>query len=235
MVMRVGPYRRLNTKELMLLNSGAWEFHLLDSPWTASRVNQSILKEINPEHSLEEPILKLKLQYFGHLMQRADSLEKTLLLGKIEGRRRRGQLRIRWLDRITDWMDMNLGNLQEIVEDKTLECWLSWGCKELDTTWQLNNNKNYPQRFSTKQTALLLIVGTFQKTTNPSIGIISSLHPKTLYIYLKRGALSCIAPVPFETEECQRKRGLETKQDPEGPSCAQSPSMSPLSCRKQRF
>ena len=71
-------------------------------PWTARKVNQSILKEINPEYSLEELILKLKLQYFGHLMQRADSLEKTLLLGKIEGRRRRGQLRIRWLDRITD-------------------------------------------------------------------------------------------------------------------------------------
>ena len=87
-------------------------------PWTARRVNQSIQKEINPGYSLEGLILKLKLQYFGHLMQIADSLEKPLLLGKIEGRRRRGQLRIRWLDRITDRMDMNLVNLQERVKDR---------------------------------------------------------------------------------------------------------------------
>ena len=77
-------------------------------PWTARRSNQSILKEINPEYSLEELLLKLKLQYFGHLMQRADSLEKTLMLGKIEGKRRKGQQRMRWLDSITDSMDMNL-------------------------------------------------------------------------------------------------------------------------------
>ena len=87
-------------------------------PWTARRVNQSIQKEINPGYSLEGLILKLKLQYFGHLMQIADSLEKPLLLGKIEGRRRRGQLRIRWLGRITDRMDMNLVNLQERVKDR---------------------------------------------------------------------------------------------------------------------
>ena len=87
-------------------------------PWTARRVNQSIQKEINPGYSLEGLILELKLQYFGHLMQIADSLEKPLLLGKIEGRRRRGQLRIRWLDRITDRMDMNLVNLQERVKDR---------------------------------------------------------------------------------------------------------------------
>ena len=87
-------------------------------PWTARRVNQSIQKEINPGYSLEGLILKLKLQYFGHLMQIADSLEKPLLLGKIEGRRRRRQLRIRWLGRITDRMDMNLVNLQERVKDR---------------------------------------------------------------------------------------------------------------------
>ena len=87
-------------------------------PWTARRVNQSIQKEINPGYSLEGLILKLKLQYFGHQMQIADSLEKPLLLGKIEGRRRRGQLRIRWLGRITDRMDMNLVNLQERVKDR---------------------------------------------------------------------------------------------------------------------
>ena len=87
-------------------------------PWTARRSNQSVQKEINPEYSLEGLVLKLKLQYFGHLMQRANSLEKTLMLGKTEGRRRRGQQRTRWLDDITDSMDMNLSNLQEMVKDK---------------------------------------------------------------------------------------------------------------------
>ena len=80
-------------------------------PWTARRQNQSILKEINPEYSLEGLLLKLKLQYFGHLLQRVDSLEKTLMLGKIEGRRRRGQQRARWLNGITDSMDMSLSKL----------------------------------------------------------------------------------------------------------------------------
>ena len=87
-------------------------------PWTAKRVNQSILKEINPEYSLKGLMLKLKLQNFGHLMQRADSLEKTLILGKIEGKIRRWQQRMRWLDSTTDSMDMNLSKLQEIVEDR---------------------------------------------------------------------------------------------------------------------
>ena len=113
-----------------------WWRRLLRIPWTTRRSNQSILK-ISPECSLEGLMLKLKLQYFGHLMQRVDSFENTLMLGKIEGRRRRGQQRIRWLDGITDSMNMGLGRLWELVMGG-LVCCGSWGHKKLDTTEQLN-------------------------------------------------------------------------------------------------
>ena len=110
---------------------------LLRVPWTAGRSNLSILKEINPEYSLEGLMLKVKLQYFGHLMQRADLLEKTLMLGKIEGRRRRGRQRMRWLDGLIESLDMSLNKLQELVKDR--EAWHTSVHRVIKSWTQLSN------------------------------------------------------------------------------------------------
>ena len=134
MDVRVGLWRKLSAKELMLLS---WCRRLLRVPWTARRANQSILKEISPEYSLEGLMLKLKLQYFGHLMQRTDSLEKTLMLRKIEVRRRRERQRVRWLDGITDSMDVsvNSGSCWWTARTGMLQF---MGLEESEKTEQLN-------------------------------------------------------------------------------------------------
>ena len=135
MDVRVRLGRKLSAKELMLLNCGVGEDSRV--PWTARRSNQSILKEISPGCSLEGLILKLKVQYFGHLMQRADLFEKTLMLGGIGGRRRRGRQRMRWLDGITDLMNMSLSKPLELVTDT--DAWLPAGHRVPKSQTRLSN------------------------------------------------------------------------------------------------
>ena len=161
---------------------------LLKVPWTARRSNQSIFKEISPEYSLEGLMLKLKLQYFGHLMQRTDSLEKTLMLRKIEGRRRRGQQRTRWLDGITDSMDISLSKLWELVKG-SLACCSPWGHKESDTTEWQNWTEQRRQILAKFSVLLLPLVKGARPSPRRNQGekILKNITPASSFCDLMRG------------------------------------------------
>ena len=176
-VMKKAEHQRIDAFELW-----CWR-RLLKLPWTARRSNQSVLKESSPEYSLEGLMLKLKLQYFGCLMWRTDSLEKTLMLGKIEGRRGRGRQRVKWLDGITNSMDPSLSKLWELVMDGGLACCRPWGRKESDTTERLNWTELW-QEIKWPANPKTFALWSFKKmSANP--------HPKVpqipLFFHLRKG------------------------------------------------
>ena len=165
---------------------------LLRVPWTARQSIESILKEISPKHSLEGLMLKLKRQYFGHLMQRTDSFEKTLTLGKTEGRRRRGWQRTRWLDGITDLMDMGLGKLRELVMDREPGVLQSLGCKSQLSDWTEDTKRPKPKcHFWGAENKSSILHGTSAHSISKQVGRPSKPHFHQIY-------LSAPTPTPFK-------------------------------------